>query len=227
MIYPVSQVSLLQCLGVTYEQVNSKRKMVLNLDKDRSVADTQNQTGAETDTIDDNPNTDTDGDDPARAQQKTKVSGMKCPRHEISESENESENEGYSDEDDIDAIINDKIDTNHPGSPPPQNLSLSRIVSTAQDIICQDYVVKELVYYLDPVSQVLADTVTDWCRTPAKREEVRNQFKVCMLPQNVEGLRPIRINEMLYRKLPTKAKVNDQRLGGINTFLSRGMGPIV
>ena len=209
MVYPVPQVSLLQRLGTTYEQVNGKRKMVLNLDKDRSVEDTQNQTGAEADTIDDNPNTDTDGDHPVTAQQKTKVSGRKHPHHEISESENESENEGHSDEDDIDAIINDEIDTNCPGSPPPQNLSLSRIVSTTQDIICQDYAVKEPVHYLDLVSQVLADTVTDWCCTPARREEVRNQFKVCMLPQNVEGLRPIRINEMLYRKLPTKAKVND------------------
>ena len=54
MIYPVPQVSLLQCLGTIYEQVNGKRKMVLNLDKDGSVADTQNQTGAEADTIDDN-----------------------------------------------------------------------------------------------------------------------------------------------------------------------------
>ena len=52
-------------------------------------------------------------------------------------------------------------------------------------------------------------------------------FKACLVPENISGLHPVRINELLYQKLPFKAKVNDQRLRGTNTFLARGAGPVV
>ena len=52
-------------------------------------------------------------------------------------------------------------------------------------------------------------------------------FKQALVPINVEGLYPVRINDALYKKLPFKARVADQRLRGLNTFLARGMGPLV
>ena len=48
-----------------------------------------------------------------------------------------------------------------------------------------------------------------------------------MTPINVEGLMPVKINDGLYCKLPFKARVNDQRLRGLNTFITRGCGPLV
>ena len=51
-------------------------------------------------------------------------------------------------------------------------------------------------------------------------------FKEALVPINVEGLHLVKINDSLYRKLPLKARINDQRLRGLNTFLARGTGPL-
>ena len=37
----------------------------------------------------------------------------------------------------------------------------------------------------------------------------------------------VTINVYLYRSLPIRAKVSDKRLKGINTFLTRSLGPMV
>ena len=47
-----------------------------------------------------------------------------------------------------------------------------------------------------------------------------------MLPSNIEGLKPVKINSLVYEKLNATYKVNDQRLRGLNTFIARGMGPL-
>ena len=52
-------------------------------------------------------------------------------------------------------------------------------------------------------------------------------FKRCMLPENVEGLAPVRINQLLYDKLSFQYKLNDQKLRGINTYFARGLGPLI
>ena len=52
-------------------------------------------------------------------------------------------------------------------------------------------------------------------------------FRQALVPINVEGLYPVRINEPVFRKLPLKARIQDQRLCGLNTFLARGMGPVL
>ena len=48
-----------------------------------------------------------------------------------------------------------------------------------------------------------------------------------LLLENVEGLKTVRINELLYQKLPFHAKVNDQRLCRINSYFTRGTGPLI
>ena len=106
-------------------------------------------------------------------------------------------------------------------------LSPSSIAAKADDIFCQDYITEAPVKHLPPVSMTLAEKLTEWCRTPPTKEEVKEMFKNALVPINVEGLHPVRINDMLYRKLPFKAKVNDQRLRSIITFLARGCGPLV
>ena len=48
-----------------------------------------------------------------------------------------------------------------------------------------------------------------------------------MLPSNVSGLKPVRIDDLLYKKLNFHYKVNDQHLRGINTYIARGLGPLI
>ena len=81
--------------------------------------------------------------------------------------------------------------------------------------------------YLPPVSRRLAETISKWCRQVPDRERIRAMFKSTLIPENVEGLTPVRINEVLYQRLSYRVKINDQRLRGINTYLTRGLGPIV
>ena len=52
-------------------------------------------------------------------------------------------------------------------------------------------------------------------------------FKSTLIPENVPGLNPVRINEILYQKLSYRVKINDQMLRGINTYITRGLGPFV
>ena len=79
--------------------------------------------------------------------------------------------------------------------------------------------------FLPSVSPKLAEIVNNWLRVPPKREKIKEMFKSALLPENVEGLQPVRINEVLYQRLPFKAKLNDQKLRGINTYFSRGIAP--
>ena len=73
----------------------------------------------------------------------------------------------------------------------------------------------------------MASIVTEWMCTTPKCEKIRELFRDTLIPTNIDGLAPVRINDMLYQKLPFKAKLNDQRLRGINTYFARGVGPLV
>ena len=54
----------------------------------------------------------------------------------------------------------------------------------------------------DPISDKLAIVITRWLRVTRKREKIKEMFEEtsCMNPDNVQGLVPVRINEMLYQK---------------------------
>ena len=69
------------------------------------------------------------------------------------------------------------------------------------------------------VSDLLANTVTKWSRITPSRENVRELFKEIIGPDNVRGLDPVRINDVIYQALPFKAKISDQHLRGIKNFL--------
>ena len=147
----------------------------------------------------------------------------------------DSSEEGFSDNDSqaMDRIINDKsnehdehisvINDNAEECPP----SPGTIALCADDIFCHDYIVNPPVMHLKPVSKTLAEIFTNWCRVAPQKEEVKEMFKQALVPINIEDLYPVRINDALYKKLPFKARVADQRLRGLNTFLARGMGPLV
>ena len=60
------------------------------------------------------------------------------------------------------------------------------------------------------------------CSTP--QDKIKEMFKQCMLPSNVEGLHPLKLNSIVYEKLKGSFRVNDQHLPGLNTFLAQGLG---
>ena len=94
-------------------------------------------------------------------------------------------------------------------------------------LFADNYIDPQPVVELAPVSELLAHNLTTWCRQNPKREQVKSMFKECLCPSNVEGLKPVKINELLYKALPSRAKISDQKLKGLNTFISRAMGPVV
>ena len=98
---------------------------------------------------------------------------------------------------------------------------------TAMDILNAEYGGETPRPTLPPVSDALAKTMTKWLRDHPTREKIKSFFQEALVPPNVEGLQAVKINEALYRTLPFYAKVNDQRLRGINTYFTRGVGPLV
>ena len=100
--------------------------------------------------------------------------------------------------------------------------------STAFDnLISDEYCEEEVVPSLPPIDEKLAIVLTKWLRVCPPREKIKEMFKECMLPSNVDGLKPVRINAIVYNRLTSEMKQNDQKLRGLNTFLARGLGPIV
>ena len=140
-----------------------------------------------------------------------------------------SESEGYSDSDEnlIGNIITESNEQlqDSLGSSEVDKQTINSAVK-ADDIFCQDYIVEPQTRHSDPVLDTLATTLSNWCRIPPKKDNLKELFKSAMTPENVEGLMPVRINDGLYRKLPFRARVNDQRLRGLNMFIAKGCGPL-
>ena len=78
---------------------------------------------------------------------------------------------------------------------------------------------------LPPVSEKLVSAVTTWMRVTPNREKIKEMFQEALLPDNVEGLLPVWINDILYQHLPFKAKENDQRLHRYQYIFCEGTSP--
>ena len=124
-----------------------------------------------------------------------------------------------SDEEEADALING------PSTPVDDNVIDDNI--TVDSIINEDYCEDETIPHLPPIDSKLSELLTKWLRNAPSREKIKDLFKQCMLPCNVNGLKPVRINDLLYEELTFHYKVNDQHLHGINTYIARGLGPLI
>ena len=71
--------------------------------------------------------------------------------------------------------------------------------------------------------------MSDWLHNVPSHEKIKECFAetAALMPENVDGLKSVKINEMLYQKLLFEAKINDQRIGGINSYFSQGTGPLI
>ena len=114
---------------------------------------------------------------------------------------------------------------------PPKNVNIlpptSVLDDHADDILDRDYGEEQPRPCLPDVSAKLAKAVSTWLRVTPPRDKIKELFKITMIPGNVDGLQPVRINELLYQVLPLKAKRADQSLRGINSFFTKGVGPLI
>ena len=153
--------------------------------------------------------------------------GYVSPSHSFCKSEideDDTVNESYSDADNdaMDEIIECKSKENE-----CDNAVNSSQNSFVDKVISANYVKEQPVLYLEPVSHLLVSNITEWCTKPPKRDEVKELFSQCLCPENIEGLKPVRINESFYKIIPPRAKIADQKIRGINQFITRAMGPLV
>ena len=125
------------------------------------------------------------------------------------------------DSSEADAYIDDADNVSDSAAP-------SNVKDNALDaIIAEEYNEEQILPRLPPIDDKLAVVVTKWLHNLPSRDKVKELFKNCMLPSNVEGLQPVKINAIVYDKLNANYKVNDQRLRGLNTFITWGLRPII
>ena len=141
-------------------------------------------------------------------------------------SDGKSSGEDCSNLDDVDELLS--INTSE-ADPENDTIILANRPSniTVDAILDCDYGGVSPCKTLPGVSPKLAEVVTNWMRVPPRCEAIHEMFKEALLPENVDGLLPVKINEVLYHRLPFRAKINDQWLRGINTYFARGVGPLL
>ena len=152
--------------------------------------------------------------------------GYVSPSHSYCESEideDDTVNESYSDADNdaMDEIIECKSKENERDNDDNVNSSHNSFVDK---IISANYVKEQPVLYLEPVSDLLVSNITEWCIKTPKRDEVKELFSQCLCPENIEGLKPVRINESFYKIIPPRAKIADQKNKGNKSIHHKGDG---
>ena len=80
--------------------------------------------------------------------------------------------------------------------------------------------------YGPSVANLLADTINSWCTNMPVKDEIKQAFDRCKVPANIFSLAPVLINEVIYNRLPNKAKDSDKRMKAQNSYCTRAMGPL-
>ena len=137
---------------------------------------------------------------------------------EVSDHDNPYMNNGDAD---------DMLDLADHTKPSNSKINNSAINTSVGSIISEEYEEVEPSSNLPAIDLKLSEIVTKWLRAAPPRERIHELFKDCMLPENIEGLLPVKINDLLYTRLSLESRINDQKLRGINTFIARGLGPLL
>ena len=95
------------------------------------------------------------------------------------------------------------------------------------DFIAENYGLKIPEDHLGPpVANLLASTIDRWCFLPPTKEIIKQAFEQCKVPSNVTALGPIKINDIIYHRLPSRAKEHDKLARKQATYYTRAMGPL-
>ena len=126
---------------------------------------------------------------------------------------------------DVDELLSCSLDKQDKD---PEIILANRQCNVGVDVILtQEFGGEEPKPHLPGVASKLSTAVTSWLRVVPKREKIKEMFQNALIPDNIEGLLQVHINEILYKHLPFRARLNDQHLWGINTYFTRGIGPLV
>ena len=77
-----------------------------------------------------------------------------------------------------------------------------------------------------PVVDLLASTMDGWLLKVPDKNEIKLAFEQYKIPVNVKSLGPIRINDIIYQRIPFKAKELDRQSKNQSTYYTRAMGPL-
>ena len=95
------------------------------------------------------------------------------------------------------------------------------------DFIQENYGLKKVEDHIaPPVSQLLASTIDSWCLQPPTKEVIKTAFEQCKIPSNVIALGSIPINDIIYQRLPFKAKESDKQARSQANYYTQAMGPL-
>ena len=77
-----------------------------------------------------------------------------------------------------------------------------------------------------PVSALLASTIDNWCLQVPTKDIIKQAFEQCKVPSNIIALSPIKINDIIYHRLPPRARENDKLARNHASYYIRAMGPL-
>ena len=102
-----------------------------------------------------------------------------------------------------------------------------QLEAAANDIITANYgTVQKEQHLAAPISDLLASTIDNWATKVPNKEEIKSAFQACKIPTNSVALGPIKINDIIYNRLPFRAKENDKKLRNSASYMKRAMGPL-
>ena len=107
------------------------------------------------------------------------------------------------------------------------SLPLAETDQILNSIIEENYGIKRIDEHLaPPVADLLTTTMDQWALKVPKKNDIKMAFDQCKIPINVKSLGPIRINDIIYQRLPFKAKESDRQARNLASYYTRAMGPL-
>ena len=107
------------------------------------------------------------------------------------------------------------------------SLPLAETDQILNSIIEENYGIKRINEHLTPpVSDLLASTMDQWALKVPEKNDIKMAFDQCKVPINIKSLGPIRINDIIYQRLPFKAKESDRQAQNLASYYVRAMGPL-
>ena len=110
------------------------------------------------------------------------------------------------------------------GGDPASSTSCDDILNT---FIEEHYGVKKTEEHIaPPISELLATTMNSWCLKLPEKSDIKFAFEQCRIPANVKSLAQIKINEVIYQRLPFRAKEQDRQARNRASYYTRPLGPL-
>ena len=113
------------------------------------------------------------------------------------------------------------------GDPPNMSEETDECEAIFNEFVQENYAPKKTNDHVaPPISPLLASTIDAWCLNVPNKEMIKFAFDQCKIPENRVAFSQIRINDIIYQRLPFKTKETDRQARNQSTYLTRAMGPL-